>query len=46
MEKCFLDVRLMCAKIRVVFEMNKMFNKNILMNHKIYKQYIVYQSIG
>ena len=28
-EKCFLDVRLMDAKISGIFETNKMFNKNI-----------------
>lgn len=28
--KCFLNVRLMFAKIRDVFEMNKVFNKNII----------------
>ena len=27
--KCFLNVRLMCTKIRVVFDMCKMFDKNI-----------------
>ena len=26
--KCFLNVRLMFAKIRGIFEMNKVFNKN------------------
>ena len=26
---CFLIVRLMCTKIKGIFEMNKMFNKNI-----------------
>ena len=28
--KCFLNVRLMFAKIRGIFEMNKVFNKNII----------------
>lgn len=28
--KCFLNVRLMFAKIRSIFEMNKVFNKNII----------------
>ena len=28
--KCFLNVRLMFAKIRCIFESRKMFNKNIL----------------
>ena len=29
-EKCFLNVRLMDAKIKGIFETTKMFNKNIL----------------
>ena len=29
-KKCFLNVRLMFAKIRGIFEMNKVFNKNII----------------
>ena len=28
--KCFLNVRLMFAKRRGIFEMNKVFNKNII----------------
>ena len=28
--KCFLNVRLMFAKIRGLFEMTKVFNKNII----------------
>ena len=31
MGRCFLDVRLMDAKIMPIFETNKMFNKNILL---------------
>ena len=30
--KCFLNVRLMDAKIRLIFYILKMFNKNILEN--------------
>ncbi len=35
-EGCFLDVRLMCTKIRCIYETGKMFNKNLFIRLLFY----------